>query len=136
MKKIITLGLIGMVVLTTVGCGCSKKEEETKKKTGKVANTAKEVIKDQKVESFKMTNTSLIYDGKQSTLVTEVTNTSDKTEHIKTFNILVKDKDGNEMITLLGYIGEEIPAGETRTITSGTNKDLSKAADIEYSINR
>ena len=40
------------------------------------------------------------------------------------------------MIKLVGYIGEEIPAGETRKIISKTDMDLSKAGSVEYTINR
>ena len=132
-KKILLVSLIGCLLLVTAGCGCSKKEEQ--KKDTKI-NTSKKVIKDQKVEVFKMTNTTLVYENKMSTLTTEVTNTSKETTYIKSFNIVVKDKTGNEMITLLGYIGQEIPAGETRTITSSTDLDISKAGSIEYSVNK
>lgn len=138
MKKVLFVSLVAILTLTTVGCGCDKKgtEKGKNKKEETVVNTEKEVIKDQKVEVFKMTNTSLTYDGSLSTLVTEVTNTSKETQHIKTFNIIVKDKDGKQMVKMLGYIGEEIPGGESRTITSSTNMDISKAASVEYSVNR
>ena len=137
MKRIMVIGMIGVFTLISVGCGCEKKnKKETKNEEKTVVNTSKEVIKDQQVEVFKMTNTSLVYENGMSTLVTEVTNTSNEEQHIKTFDIIVKDKSGGEMITLLGYIGEDIPAGITRTITSNTDMDLSEAGSIEYKINR
>lgn len=136
MKKVLLIGMMGVFALTTVGCGCDKKKKEEKKDVKVVENTEKDVIKDQEVEVFKMTNTSLVYDGSLSTLVTDVTNTSTETQYMKSFDIIVKDKDGQEMLTMLGYIGEEIPGGETRTITSNTDMDISKAGSVEYKINR
>lgn len=133
MKKIVSILLIGILTVgISTGCGCSKKE----KKDEPIVNTNEDVIKDQEVETFKLTNTSLVYVDGMSTLVTEVKNDSTETAYIKSFNIIVKDANGNQMLTMLGYIGEEIPAGETRTITSSTDMDLSKAGAIEYTINK
>ena len=92
--------------------------------------------KNQKIENFKMTNTSLKYDGGYSTLETDVKNISNETNYLKSFDIIVKDKSGKEMIKLVGYIGEEISAGETKKIISKTDMDLSKAGSVEYTINR
>lgn len=134
---------IGLVLLCTMiisvplitGCGCSKKDKKVE--TPKVTtNNNEQVIKDQEVGVFKLMNTSLVYKDGTSTLLTTVTNTSKETQYIKSFNILVKDSSGNVMITLLGYIGEEIPTGDIREITSSTNLDLSKAASIEYELNK
>lgn len=136
MKKVLLIGMMGVLALATVGCGCDKKKKEEEKDVKVVENTEKDVIKDQEVEVFKMTNTSLVYDGSLSTLVTDVTNTSTETQYMKSFDIIVKDKDGQEMLTMLGYIGEEIPGKETRTITSNTDMDISKAGSVEYKINR
>lgn len=136
MKKVLLITLIASISLLSIGCGCEKKEKKKEEKTEIKVNSEENVVKDQEVETFKMTNTSLTYDGKMSTLLTDVTNISQNKEMLKSFNIIVKDKDGNEIITLLGYIGEEIEPGEIRTITSGTDMDLSKAASIEYTINK
>lgn len=137
MKKILLITMMVVMAFSTVGCGCDKKEESKEKKETIVkTNQEKNVIKDQEIEVFKMENTSLTYDGSLSTLITFVTNTSDTTQTLDSFNILVKDKKGNEMITLMGFVGEELKAGETKTITSSTDMNLMNAGSIEYSINR
>lgn len=138
MKKILVLGLILALSLTT-GCGCEKKEktESNKKEENKIeVNNSEDVVEDKVVEGLKLTNTSLTWDGTQSTLITEVSNNTGSDKELKSFNILVKDKDGKEMVTLLGYVGEVIPDGEVRTITSSTNSDLSDAKSVEYTINK
>ena len=140
MKKLLVLGLIFALSLTT-GCGCDKKEtkkEESKKEeqTEIKVNENEGVVEDKEVEGLKLTNTSLTWNGEQSELVTEVSNNTGSDKELKSFNIKVTDKDGKEMVTLLGYVGEVIPNGEVRTITSYATMNLSDAVNIEYTINK
>lgn len=131
MKKtlLVILSLFLVVGLAT-GCGCSKKEEKKEDKF----NTNEDVIKDQQVEELNLTNTSLKVDDNYSTLVTLVSNPTNEDKEVRVFNIYVKDKDGNEIVTLQGYVGDVIPAGESREITSNVIMDLSNATSIEYEI--
>ncbi len=134
MKKIKTLAFITIIslLLTT---GCDSKKDEVKKDEVK-SNTNTNVIKDQQVEGLSLTNTSLTTTNGQSTLVTVVSNPTTEKIAVKSFDIIIKDKDGNILITLLGYVGEEIPAGESRTITSSAEIDLTKATSVEYTIKK
>lgn len=134
MKKIKALAFITIIslLLTT---GCDSKKEEVKKDEVK-SNTNTNVIKDQQVEGLSLTNTSLTTTNGQSTLVTVVSNPTTEKIAVKSFDIIIKDKDGNILITLLGYVGEEIPAGESRTITSSAEIDLTKATSVEYTIKK
>lgn len=131
MKKIllavITIGLI-------TGCGCSKKEETTTE--GPKANTNEGVIKDQTVETFELKNTSLVYENGTTVLTTSVTNTSNKDEYLKEFEIRVEDNSGNELVTLKGFVGSTIKAGETKMINSYCGEDLSNATKITYTVIR
>lgn len=136
MKKILLITLIAYISLFNIGCGCSKKESKKKEETIVKDNQSKNVVKNQQVGVFKMENTSLTYDGNLSTLITFVTNTSNETQVLDSFNITVKDKKGNEMIVLMGFVNGELKAGETKTITSSTDMNLLKAKSIEYSINK
>lgn len=134
-KKLSLLMLVVIFLITATGCG-KKTNNEPNKETPTKVNTNKDVIKDQEVESFKLTNTSLVYQNGTSTLVTTVKNTSKQTQYIKSFNIIVKDKSGAVMVTMLGYIGDQIPAGEVRDITSNVDLDLSSASSVQYTINK
>ena len=131
--KIILMGIFAISLVT--GCGCEKKEESQSKEEAKV-NTNEGVVKDQVVESFKMENTSLVYENNTTLLETTVTNTSDKTEYLKEFEIKVMDKDGNEITTLIGFVGASIEAGETKVINSYSGQDLSHAYSISYTVKR
>ena len=120
-----------LVVGLATGCGCSKRQEG-KKEEKENFNTNEDVVKDQEVGELKFTNTSLKVDKNYSTLVTLVSNPTSNDIEVRIFNIYVKDKDGHEIVKLEGYVGDVIPAGESREITSNADMDLSKAASIEY----
>ena len=127
--KVIGLSIIGLVT----GCGCSKKGE---KQDDIKANTNEEVVKNQTVDVFEFKNTSLIYENGETTLETSITNTSSEDQNLQEFAIQVLDKDGNEMITLTGFIGDTLKAGETRVIDSYCRDDLTNATKIVYSIKK
>ena len=134
MKKV-TIGIImGVFTIGLItGCGCSKKEEP--QEDIKINNN-EGVIKDQTVEVFELKNTSLIYENGNTILETVVTNTSSKDEYLEEFKIKVTDASGNEMITLTGFVGEVIKAGESKVINSYCGEDLSTATNITYTVIR
>lgn len=130
------LGILLIVGLAT-GCGCSKEvKEEKKEETGIKVNVNQDVVKDQKLEVFTFTNTSLIYENGTSVLETIVTNTSNETQYLEEFDIIVKNDKGEEIITMTGFVGDSIAAQQSTTILSTYGDDLSKAYAIEYTIKR
>lgn len=136
MKKIIMMSFTVLLIVGLVtGCGCKKKEKETVKEEIKV-NTNKDVIKDQEVDGIKMTNTSMVTTNGLTKLVTSVTNDTDKDYKLDEYMIIIKDKDGKEIVKIPGYVGDTIKAGETRTINSSVDIDLSNAASIEYEVKK
>ena len=138
MKKIFGISLVVLsLVFTLTGCGCNKKEEEKKVETEYVDNkynTNEGIIEDKTVGELKFTNTSLLTKENYSTLITLVTNPTDKAISVRIFNIYVKDKNGKTLVTLQGYVGGEIPAGESREITSNVDMSLANAHTVEYEI--
>ncbi len=136
-KSYIFMLFVGLISISLLTSGCGNKPTKDDNETEQPnAVSNEEVIGDKEVDVFKLTKTSLVYENGSSTLITSVYNTSNETQYIKSFNIVIKDDSGNVMVTLLGYIGEEIPSGDTRQITSSSDLDLSKAASIEYTINK
>ena len=139
-KKIIMIliGILLFVVVFLLAFAWFHKEENKKedKEPEIQANTNKDVIKDQEVGGFRFSNTSLIIENGESKLTTEVKNITDQDLSLQSFDIIVKDKNGKEMTTLLGYIGDTIKAGETRVITSEENMNLMEAESINYVIHQ
>lgn len=137
MKKKIGLILVACLAMFATGCGCDKKEEKVEKKEDEVkVNTSEDIVKDQVVEGLKLTNTSLSSQNGMATLITEVSNDTGKDEYLLSFNVYIKDKDGNVIAENTGYVGEVIPNGTSRTITCSWDQELVGATAVEYSINR
>lgn len=140
MKKILALTLVGLLVFT----GCGKKEEEKKnnEQNNEVVeqqpqvNTNEGIVEDKTLEEFSFTNTSMIYQNGQTDLEVTVTNTSENTAYLKEFKIYAKDAEGNILVTMVGFVGDNIPAGESKVISSGASIDLTKAARIDYEVVR
>ncbi len=131
-SKIIMIGLI--VILVVIG-GYFIVRSVTSNNEDKIqSNTNENVIKDQEVGGFQFTNTSLTYENGKSKLTIRVKNITDQDIVLQSFDIIVKDKNGKEMTTLLGYIGDTIKVGETRVITSEENMNLMEAESINYVI--
>lgn len=134
---IIGVGILGFALVFLVSFILFKNVEH-KKETPKdkiEANTNENIIKDQEVDGFKFSNTALVIENGESTLTTEVKNTTGEDIELKSFDIVVTGKDGEAIVTLLGYVGEIIKAGETKSIISSTDHNLKSAVSIEYKIN-
>ncbi len=137
-KLFMTLSLV-LVVGLAVGCGCKKKDNKDKSKENQPViktNTEKEVIKDREVDGMKLTNSSVITTDGVTEITTTVTNPKSEDYYLEEFKMIVKDKNGDVIITLPGYVGEVIKAGETKTIRSSVSMDLSTAKSIEYEVTK
>lgn len=141
LKKGLLCSIIMIASFTLItGCGCEKKEKEKEKEVAEskiIENKNKDVVKDQELDVFKFTNTSLKYDeGKnESTLLAQVKNTSDSDEKLDYFTVSAYQND-ELLVTLDGYVGDIIKAGETKPLEIVCPKDLTKATRIEYTIKR
>jgi hypothetical protein len=142
MKKILALSLVGLLVFT----GCGKKEEinstetpsmdDSQQVTDPEANVNPGIVDNQTVEEFYFENASLVYDNGTSTLETTVTNVSDTPATLEEFKIIFKDADVNVIVTLSGFVGGSLLAGESKVITSGASMDLTNAASVSYEVVR
>ena len=138
MKKITILGIVAVTLFVT-GCGCSKDKGTDKdviKEPEIVINTSEDVIKNQECEGLKMTNTALVIEDGISILTFEVSNNTGSDYYVDKFIITAKDKDGNVLTTLSGYVGGSISNGETKLINTTSDIDLSNADSIEYSVDK
>ena len=138
MKKQIK-GLLALLLVATLvtGCGCTKKDNKKDNTKDDVkVNTEENVIKDQTFEGLTFTNTSLTTTNGVSTLITEVSNSTGEDYTLEEFTITIKNKDGEVITTIPGYVGDVIKNGETRTINSSIDIDLSSASSIEYSVKK
>ena len=118
----------------TIGLLFKNKENKIDDESGYKTNTNENVIKDQQIGNFNFTNTSLNYKDGNSVLRVSVTNTSNQELSLQEFKIHVYDSKHNEIVTLTGFIGDKLLAGETKYIESTYADDLTNAHSIEYEI--
>ena len=55
---------------------------------------------------------------------------------LSTIDVVYKDKSGNEITRLSGYIGNEIEKEEVKKLVVDTDEDLSNINEVEYIINK
>lgn len=134
---VLILVIVAVVLLVVNN---NNKETAIKESKNITANTNAGIVEETEYEGLKFANVSLIKDKKanQYTLTTDVTNTTKETLNTKQVDIVLKNKDGNKIITLLGYIGENLKPNETRTVTASTSADtdLSKATIKEITAHK
>lgn len=137
-KMILLLFLVAIIALViglVMSFGFDKEKLAIKEGEKITANTKADVIKEETYEGLKFTNISLIAENGYSTFSADVTNITQIDSKISDVNIVLKDKDGNEVITLRGNIGEPLKPNETRTITAvtkGNLKDVTAKVINEY----
>ncbi len=123
---VLILVVTGAILLVNHNNNLEKKSTIEKKNTIE-AITEKDIIKNESVNGLEFSNTTLIKENGQYTMQMDVTNPSNEEIDLEEVNIIFKDKDNNEIVSLLGYIGTPMKVNETRTVTSYTRNDLSKA---------
>ena len=101
-----------------------------------LSSTESSYLADQTVEGLSFENANLEVANGVSTYTVEVTNDLDKEYTLKNINIIFKDGSGQEIETLLGYIGENLEVGETKLIDASIDKELTDIVKIEYVINK
>lgn len=127
--------IIALIIGLIISFGFDKEQIAKNDDQGIVANTAADVIKEETYEGLKFTNISLITEKGYSTFSADVTNTTQNNSNISDVNIVLKDKNGNDIITLRGNIGEPLKPNETKTITAvtkGNLKDVTSKEIIQY----
>ena len=139
-NKISIIVIILLMVACLVGAllinsdGKSSNHIKTKK-NGVVENLNKGITKDQKYEELDFTETSLSYvKGTGTTYRVTVTNNTNKVIDIEAIDIILKDKDGNVITTLYGYLGGKIEPLQENSIKTTTKEDLTNAYSVEYKV--
>ena len=137
MKRVLKgVCLICLCVLLTGCFGNKKTDKKEKTKENKIVIDKKDVVKEQEIDGIKISNVNLnVIDG-LSTYTATVTNTTDKNISIEDIDIIIKDKEEKELVSMLGYIGGTIKPNDKKEIISTTDLDLNDANSIIYKINK
>lgn len=131
MKRIKQIAFMILAIGLITGCGCEQKEKQEEVKEEKpLYDKDASVVKDQIFKGLEFVNTKI--EGEEIT--TAIINNTGVVYEPSTFTIKVKDKNNNTIVEIKENIESAIANGETRTVVTNANTDLSSAYSIEYSV--
>ena len=141
-KKLFCFILIGLV-LSTSACGKKKKENENpqvdptpvvEEETPK-ANVNPDVIKNVDIDGININNVSIITKSGVSTYTANFTNTTENPIDLKSFNLIMKDADGNVVASIVAYVGMTLQPGHNFMANINSGQNLTAVTSIEYTRN-
>ena len=127
--KIVKL-IIVVISITSLLTGCGKEKENINNGNDNNTPNNGNVVDNQIFEGLEFVNVG-IDNGVIKTII--INNTGVTYEGSK-ISIKVMDSDGNVITEEVDEVKDKIETGNTLTIETKTNKDLSNAASIEYSV--
>lgn len=153
MKKVMSIILIIMIsFMLMTGCGkINKKDENSIPEDNKIKeeinddgtlkeekNENSEVVKEQIVNGITLSNTNLTSTAYSSKITIEATNNTDEDIIIDYFKVILKDKDGNNVLGDGGFavapVSGKIKSKTTKTLYVDFDSDLSNVMSITYEV--
>ena len=135
MKKVL---IIALCFLLTVGCGCNKKDGKKNIKKEKAPFEVNfNLSKEASVDGIKISNIQVVKNENGITNYTAtITNTTSNVYELNQINLIIKNKKGDKIANLMGYVGSKIAPDESRPLNISTDLDLMKGYEIEYEIKK
>lgn len=127
MKKIIIL-ILSLFLIT----GCSLFNKETV--VNSEVNNNADIIKEQIVGNFTVSNISLVYLNGTSNFDVNITNNTEEELTISRFNVTFKTKSGTVITTISGNTGIKVQPKGSIEESMVSDIDLSNAYSVEYDI--
>ena len=146
---IVLLVIILLLIVIIVAVNANKKTEENTQTSeigvieenkveefvevqedGSKVNTSEELKKTKTIDGLEISNIRLVENNNVSQVVADVTNPTNGTLGDFPVEIIVKDKEGNEITRIGGYI-DRVNAGETVQLNASATSDFANAYDFE-----
>ena len=126
----VTLIIAGVCLLFTIGFVGFKIVSNT------YANPDDNYLVNQTVDGLSFINASLVSENGISKYTVNVVNDNKDDYSLKTINVIFKDSNGNEITTLLGYIGDSLSPNEEKVLDVSIDQEITGISYIEYTINK
>lgn len=108
--------------------GKSKTDDDMK------VNSNEQFFKEQKVDGLLISNIECNYDGKNSTVLYTIKNTTKKEIHIMEYQLIIKDKKKKILTTIMPNLDTKLAAGQEIPVSNQVNIDLSNAYQLEVKL--
>lgn len=102
---------------------------------GTKLNISDKLKETRKIGDYEISNIQLTEINGETQLLADVKNIGSTISEIKTIDIILYDKQGNELSTFKGLIGGTAP-GETEQLNSSVTDNLANAYDFRININK
>lgn len=135
-KKIIVVSLfliIGLILLIV----SIPKGVDTKTKSDSFRHREEGIVKEEEYKGIKLTNIKMITEDGYTTFKATATNVSEEDIKLENFYIDLKDKKGNSIIKLLGFIPDGLKKGEVKQIRAsakGEFRDAYSKEIVDYTV--
>ena len=100
---------------------------------GSKMNTSNKLAETKKFGNYEVSNIQLTERDGQSLILADVKNVGESKADITLIDITLTDKDGNEITTIGGIIGD-VEAGETVQLNASATTDFANAYDISFQV--
>ena len=148
-RGLLILILVAIAIITTLAIITNRKEKEVNSDSteenkvveefvqvledGTKLNTSTKLSETKTVDGLKIGNIQLTMQNGQSVLLADAENDTGKDIDIMLLDIILLDKNGNELTTIAGIIGN-LKAGEKQQLNSSVTSDYANAYDFKVVI--
>lgn len=148
-RGLIILILVAIAIITTLAIITNRKGKEVNSDSteedkvveefvqvledGTKLNTSTKLSETKTVDGLKIGNIQLTMQNGQSVLLADAENDTGKDIDIMLLDIILLDKNGNELTTIAGIVGD-LKAGEKQQLNSSVTSDYANAYDFRVVI--
>ena len=148
-RGLLILILVAIAIITTLAIITNRKGKEVNSVTteenkvveefvqvledGTKLNTSTKLSETKIVDGLKIGNIQLTMQNGQSVLLADAENDTGKDIDIMLLDIILLDKNGNELTTIAGIVGD-LKAGEKQQLNSSVTSDYANAYDFKVVI--
>lgn len=93
-------------------------------------------LNDQTVSGLLFSGASIDFEDGLTTYTVDVSNTLEEEYFLKNINIIFKDKNNKEIVTLIGYVGETLKVTDKKVLEASVDKELKDIETIQYIVNK
>ena len=128
MKNKMVMGLLSAVFVLVIGIVLIT--------VGKsLASNDSSILRNQTVDGLSFENAAISCESGVCTFTVDVYNENKEKYTLKDIDLNFKQSD-DTVITLIGYIGEELESEEGRKLTASIDKNIEDSVGLEYKINK
>lgn len=131
---VIAVLLVLVPIISAVVIKNNKKENNNKTTEKRTENKNSNVILNQEIEGFKISDVKVEIINGLTTFTAKATNVTSEVKHLSGFNIYFTEKSDGDMGMVTVYINGDINPNESVDLINYSDLDLTKATNIKYEL--